>query len=210
MEVTELPVERISAPDWNPNQMDPAMRVRLRHSIGRFGMVAPLVVRPVADGAYETVGGAHRLSAIRDLGMETASCIVVRVDDAAARLLGQALNRIAGQDDPGLRVEALRDILASVPPEEVLRVLPETAASLAGLATLGQADMAAHLQAWEAAQAARLRNLQFHLTHAQLEIVEKALDLVRAGAGPDDSNPSRRSNALFILCKAYLEQERSA
>lgn len=210
MLVTEVPVDHISPPTWNPNELDPAMHARLLTSIRRFGLVAPLVIRSVGPGRYETIGGAHRLQVARDLGLVTVPCVMVEADDTEARLLAQALNRIHGEDDPALRMEALHDILGSVPAEEVLRVLPETAASLAGLATLGQTDMAAHLRAWELAQGARLRTLQFHLTNAQLEVVEEALELVWAGAVGDGSNPNRRSNALFILCKDYLEQEHSA
>ena len=135
--------------------------------------------------------------------------MVVDADDAEARLLAQALNHIQGVDDPSLRAEALRDILASVPAEEVLGVLPETAASLAGLATLGQVDLAEHLQAWEQAKASRLRHLQIELTAEQLTVVEAALERVRAAApqGVDHgANPNRRGNALFLLCRHFLDQ----
>jgi ParB family chromosome partitioning protein len=49
--------------------MDETMRSRLRCSIQRFGLVVPLVVRPVGDDCYETIGGAQRLVVLRELGI---------------------------------------------------------------------------------------------------------------------------------------------
>ena len=39
MKVTELPLDQIKEAPWNANQMDQAMRTRLRHSIERFQVV---------------------------------------------------------------------------------------------------------------------------------------------------------------------------
>ena len=91
MQVTDVPVDAIDTPDWNPNQMDPAMRSRLRRSLERFGNVCPLVVRPFGDARYETVGGAQRFTALREMGFESVPCVIVTADDAEARLLAQAL-----------------------------------------------------------------------------------------------------------------------
>jgi ParB family transcriptional regulator, chromosome partitioning protein len=66
--------------------------------------------------------------------------------------------------------------------------------------------MADYLKNWQQAQAARLTHLQFQLTPAQLEIVEKALTqlLPLAKTAPGDS-PNARGTALFLLCQTYLE-----
>ena len=72
MNIVDLPLESISAPGWNSNDMDGTMQSRLRRSIERFGLVAPLVVRRVAQDSYQTVGGAQRLAALRDIGTKTA------------------------------------------------------------------------------------------------------------------------------------------
>lgn len=209
MELIDLPIERVHAPDWNPNQMAPDMRARLAASIQRFGLVVPLVVRSAGNGEYETVGGALRLLVLIELGYRSVPCVVVEADDAEARLLAQALNHIAGEDDPGLRAEALRVILTALPREDVLAVLPETAESLSGLASLGQQDVAEHLRAWQQAQAARLKHLMFQLTPSQLETVSAALERAARefGGGGDGGNPNRRGLVLYHLCRAYLERE---
>ena len=96
MKVVVLPVESISPAEWNPNIMGEAVKARLGRSIERFGVLVPLVVRPIGDGRYETIGGAHRLSVIQERGESTVPCVIVELEDAEARLLSQGLNRIAG------------------------------------------------------------------------------------------------------------------
>jgi ParB family chromosome partitioning protein len=209
MKVVDVPIDQIYEAAWNPNQMDEVMHSRLRRSIQRFGLVVPLVVRPVAGECYETIGGAQRLAMLRELDMNSVPCVVVEANDAHARLLAQALNRIQGQDDLGLHAELIREVLQSLPQEEVLQLLPETVQSLQALSSLGQDTMADYLKNWQQAQSARLKHLQFQLTSAQLEIVEEALTqfLPQAKAAPGDS-PNAKGTALYILCQAYLEQQR--
>jgi ParB family chromosome partitioning protein len=175
LEIIDFPMDRIHAADWNPNVMGETMRSHLRRSIERFGLVLPLVVRPTEDGNYETIGGAQRLAVLQELSINPVPCVVVEADDTHARLLAQALNRIQGQDDLGLQAELVREVLQSLPQEEVLQILPETGKSLTAIATLGQEAMADYLKNWQQAQSARLKHLQFQLTPAQLEVVEEAL-----------------------------------
>jgi ParB family chromosome partitioning protein len=208
MDLVHLALERIVAPEWNPNQMDCATRQRLRNSVVRFGLVIPLVVTPLSSGRFETVGGAHRLGVLRELGYQTAPCVVVQADDIEARLLSQALNRIAGDDDLGLKAELVKQVLEQLPPEEVLRLLPETAASLQAMASLGQEDLAQYLRNWQQAQSARLKHLTFQSKPGEVEVIEEALArfLPRARQGASN-NPNARGVALFLLCQEFLKSQ---
>ena len=210
MKIQHLPIEQIREAPWNPNSQDEVMRSRLEHSIQRFELVTPLVVRRLETGVYETIGGAQRLAALRKMDSVDVPCVVVEADDLEARLLSQALNRIRGEDDLGLRAEVMREVLENLPQEEVLSLLPETAESLAALCSLGQEDMAGYLQSWQQAQEARLKHLQFQLTTTQMEVVEEVMArlLPRARESKDDS-PNARGTALYLLCMAYLEREES-
>jgi ParB family chromosome partitioning protein len=146
---------------------------------------------------------------LRELEINPVPCVVVEGDDARARLLAQALNHIQGQDDLGLQAQLIREVLQSLPQEEVLQLLPETAQSLQALAFLGQETMADYLKSWQQAQSARLKHLQFQLTPAQLEIVEEALTQVLPQAKAEQGHsPNARGTALYLLCQAYLEQQR--
>ncbi len=204
MRVVDLPVDAINIPFWNPNQMDPAMRSRLRRSFERSGNLGILVVRPVDDGQYETVDGAQRIALLREMGLKTVPCVIVAVDDAEARLLAQVLNRVVGSDDLGKRAEALRHILESIPQEEVLGLLPETAESLHVLASLTPRSLADHLRTWDGIRDVRLKHVTLQLTAEQLPDVEDALALAAAQVSPDNANPNRRGNAFHHICRTYL------
>lgn len=205
MNIVKLSIEQIHASPWNPNEMDEEMTSRLRRSIQRFGLVAPLVVWRTEDGHYETIGGAQRLSVLREVGEASIPCVVVEADDAEARLLSQALNHISGADNLGLRAELIRHLLDVLPPEEVHAILPDIE-ELQALSSLAQEPVAEYLAEWERARSARLRHLQFQLTETQLEIIEEALSrvlpLARRNTG---DSPNARGTALYELCRAYLE-----
>ena len=144
------------------------MTDRLKASLGRYGMVQNLVVRRMGDGRYEVLSGNQRLQVLRELGYPEAPCVVVQLDDVHARLPAQALNRVQGEDGLGVKAELIREVLEALPKEEILSLLPRTAASLQALSSLGQEGMADYLQNWQRAQQARLKHLQFQLTPAQL------------------------------------------
>ena len=208
MEVANLSVEALVEAPWNPNQMDEGMMDRLKESLGRFGMLGVMVVRPLEAGRWEVLSGNQRLRVLKDIGAKVAPCIVVELDDAHACLLAQALNRIQGEDDLGLKAELVRQVLKEIPQNQVLDLLPESIESLEGLAALGQLSIEEYLQAWEASRNARLRHLQFHFTDNQLEVIEEALERVAAGSTKEDwSNPNQRSNALYWLCLWYLDRK---
>ncbi len=207
MDLMNLHLEQLQDAPWNPNRMDDVTLKRLIESMTRFGMVQNLVVRPIGEGDYEVLSGNQRLQALKELGYAKAPCVVVEVDDVHARLLAQALNRIQGEDDLGLKAELVREILESLPKEEVLSLLPETTESLQALSSLGQESMADYLQNWQRAQGARLKHLQFQLTPAQLEVVEETLsELLPQAKEAQGESPNTRGTALYLLCLRYLKE----
>lgn len=64
---------------------------QLRESIERDGLLQPLGIRknpdPYAKHTYLLVYGLHRLEALRWLGMESAPCAVLKVDETQAEIL---------------------------------------------------------------------------------------------------------------------------
>ena len=208
MQIIDMQMTQLHPACWNPNRIDDAMVKRLKESITRYGLVQSLVVRAVESGGYEVLSGNQRLDVLRSMGYTQVPCVVVEVGDAHARLLAQALNRIQGEDNLGLKAELVRDILKSLPKEDVLALLPETAESLQVLSSLGQENMAHYLQNWHRAQAAKLKHLQFQLTPAQLEVVEKVLTQVLPQAKEArGENPNPRGRALYLLCLKFLEEK---
>ena len=149
------------------------------------------------------------MSILRELGMTTAPCVVVEADDSEARLLGQALNHVAGSDNLGLRAEVMREILEDKSPEEVMALLPETAESLQALTAIDEQTIAQALRQWEQTQKARLRHLTFQLTDAQLEVVEEVLQRLLPLTAGTDVSTNKRGSALYLLCLGFLEREAS-
>jgi ParB family chromosome partitioning protein len=211
MKVVDIALNKLREAPWNPNKMDESMLSRLTESIKRYGLLENLVVHPTPDGEYEVLSGNQRLRILRDAGFRQATCVVVDLSQADSRLLAQALNRIRGEDDLGLRAELVGKVLHTLPVEAVAAVLPETINSLKAMSSMGQDTMAAYIQNWQQAKAARLKHLQFQLTNSQLVVVQRALALILQRADhAQPENPNARSNALYILAKAYLEKEGEA
>ena len=202
MEVRDLPIGRLREAPWNPNALDDAGMTRLSGSLRRFGLVQNLVVRPHGDD-FEVLGGNQRLQILRESGVARVPCVVVELDDAHARLLAQALNRLHGREDIGLRAEVVRYMLRDLSVDEVLAVLPESAQSLAELSQLGTEDMARHLRQWEVAQVARPRHLVFHLSGEHALIVERALGRAAAVSGTNEQGLPKKTAALVRICREY-------
>ncbi|MGD0855965.1 MAG: ParB N-terminal domain-containing protein [Dehalococcoidia bacterium] len=206
MKIVELPIKYLREAPWNANHMSEDMMARLKESIGRYDLVTNLVVRKLALCSYEVLSGNQRLKLLTEMGFTSVPCVVLKLDDSRARLLSQALNHIQGADDIGLRAELLREVLKTIPEEEVAAILPETASSLKALAGMSEETVAEYLQNWQQAQQAKLRHLQFQLTNAQLEVIEKALASVLPKAKKKGENPTVRGNALYLLCRSYLKE----
>jgi ParB family chromosome partitioning protein len=209
MKTIDLPIKALSEAPWNPNRMDEAACERLKESLRRYGLVQPLVVRPIGRSKYEVINGNQRLRIITEKGTNDVCCVVVNLNDSEAMLLAEALNGIRGEDDLAMKGAILKKILATISQEKVLSLLPETAESLQALSTLGQDDLAEHLEAWQKAQSARLKHMQLQLSNDQLETVERALDMVMAKAkNATSGNPNIRGTAIYLLARFYLQRNR--
>ena len=207
MKIIEVPIEHLKEAPWNPNRMDEGMLKRLKASVEKYGVVQNLVVRPLNKDAYEVLSGNQRLKALQEARFSQVPCLIVAADDAKARVLAQALNRIHGEDDLGVRAELLRSVLAVMPAEEVVKILPGTPQSLAAAASLGQDSIVDCLRAWESTKGVRLHHCTFQLTSSQSEVVEKALARVLPKARQlKGDSPNDRGTALYILCQSYLEK----
>ncbi|NQW20321.1 MAG: ParB N-terminal domain-containing protein [Chloroflexi bacterium] len=205
MKLVEISIDSITESAWNPNQMDLETRNRLRASIRKFELVAPLVVREISPFKYETIGGAHRLYVVKELGAKTVPCVVVTASDADARLLAQALNGIEGTDDPVKRQAALELIFEKIPAGEVLELLPDAKHSIGQAISFSLPSLPEYLNGFEGARKVRLNNFSARITNDQLETIGQAVAHAKEHGPVDSENPNKRGNALFHICKAYME-----
>lgn len=63
----------------------------LARSIGKYGILQPLLVRPRA-GRFELIAGTRRLAAAASAGLTEVPCLVHQVDEARARALAESEN----------------------------------------------------------------------------------------------------------------------
>lgn len=103
----------LSPATYNPNQMSPGKFEALKESIQRDGFLDPIVVQ---KRGLNIIGGHHRWRAIKELCVEAGvavpalPCVVVDVDDMAAKRLNLKLNHIKGEPDARLLGELLVDL----------------------------------------------------------------------------------------------------
>ena len=206
MEVVDIPVHLLKTAEWNPNRLSAGMEEKLENSLRRYGVVQNLVVRRAGD-RYEILGGNHRYRLLKNSGAPTAPCVVVDVGDGDARLLAQALNRLHGEDNAGLKSRVVREILDSMDAEEALSILPESASSLKELGNLGQEDIAEHLRQWELMRKVKLTNLILAFSDDQMEVVEEAIERARPLARQTGGAGSTRSRSIYQICRRYIEEE---
>ena len=205
MQVTDISLSNLVPAPWNSNAMDRAMLARLAKSVNTFGFLEPLIVRDMGDGEFEIIGGSHRFQVLKETDAVTAPCVIVEADDESARLLSQALNHIEGEDDPAMRAESLRRILAKFSESDVLSILPETSKSLAELSNFGSLTPEMYARSWQARKAVSLKHVPFQVTEPQLAVVDQAISVALEFASPEPGNPNRRGNALVHICREFIE-----
>lgn len=80
----QIPLSRIRPNPKNPRTVfDEDALDELAHSVKEFGLLQPVVVRPIGDGtSYELVMGERRWRAAERAGVDTIAAIVRRTEDA--------------------------------------------------------------------------------------------------------------------------------
>lgn len=85
--VTAVPLEQIQ-PETSDRHNQPATELedkRLRHSIQRFGVLAPIVVSSTGDGQYVIIDGLRRFRIAQELGLRSIDCVINPETDAGTR-----------------------------------------------------------------------------------------------------------------------------
>lgn len=69
---TEIAIDRIAPNPRQPRRhFDAEALTELAASIREYGVIQPLLVRPVSEGSYELIAGERRLRAAKEAGLET-------------------------------------------------------------------------------------------------------------------------------------------
>lgn len=77
--------KKLVANDYNPRKLfRSASLEELKESIKNYGLIEPLVVRPVNDDKFEVICGMRRYYALKDLGVKEVECNIKELDDTGA------------------------------------------------------------------------------------------------------------------------------
>jgi ParB-like chromosome segregation protein Spo0J len=116
---------------WNTNVVSPDAEVKLEASIKRFGMFKPVIVRELADGTLQIIGGEHRAEAAIRMGMSQVPVINLgKIDDKKAKELSLVDNSRYGADDT-LQLAELLEGLGSA--DELASFMPYTENDIASI-----------------------------------------------------------------------------
>jgi len=88
MEIKEVPISELKFAEYNPRIITRDEFSGLKNSLKTFGFVDPAIIN--ADNTI--VGGHQRVRAWKELGHDTAPCIVVNIDKRKEKKLNIILN----------------------------------------------------------------------------------------------------------------------
>lgn len=81
-ELITVPIERVEPREGQPRErFDQAALEELAESIGRYGLIQPVVVRQLPDGYYQIIAGERRWRASRLAGLDEIPVRVIEADD---------------------------------------------------------------------------------------------------------------------------------
>lgn len=109
-ELRFLPTNKIITLKRNPQYLTPKQMEGLKKSILRDGFCAPILVRPIKNGKFETISGNHRFMAACEIGLKHIPCVISKISDKSAKRLAINLNTIHGEPTVELLAPFLSEI----------------------------------------------------------------------------------------------------
>ncbi|MBD2465668.1 ParB/RepB/Spo0J family partition protein [Oscillatoria sp. FACHB-1407] len=108
-----IPLDKIRLPTKQPRRFfDTGKLAQLVESVKEFGILEPLLVRPLENGDYELVAGERRLRAARELGLEKVPIAIHHLDERQALQVALMENLQREDLNPVEETEAVLDLLA--------------------------------------------------------------------------------------------------
>lgn len=120
-------IEFIKVNDKQPRRwFDPDKMVQLMESVREYGILEPLLVRPLDGGGYELIAGERRLRAAREIGLNEVPVVIKEFSEKQA-LSVSLLENLQREDlNPVEEVEAILELLAinlDVETEDIRKIL---------------------------------------------------------------------------------------
>lgn len=197
-QIQKIPIEKLIAHPDNPNRMSSGTFTKLVRNIERTGRYEPIIVRTKGT-FYEIINGHHRVKALRQLGFETADCLVWDVDDHEVDILLATLNRLGGTDVLERKLALLKRLNQKTKAVELARLLPQNARQIERLRNLKLPSAPASIN-----RAGFLRPLMFFVSDNQYKTIKNALSLAT-----DNQNKKTKTAgnavALTRIARCFLK-----
>ena len=120
-------LEQIHFPAKQPRRyFDPEKQAQLVQSVREYGILEPLLVRPLKDGNYELIAGERRYRAAQAIGLQDVPIVVKELDDQQALRVSLIENLQREDLNPIEETEAILELLAiqiEGSPDDVASVL---------------------------------------------------------------------------------------
>ena len=162
-------IEDVYPNPWNPNIQSVRVEEATTESIGMFGMLDPLTVRPHPDqeGKYQIIDGAHRQASCMKLGYKVIPVNVVKgLTEGEAKKLTVIANETRGYAEK----PALADLLSTIKPEfgeELIQGLPYYQNELDDLLAMSDHDWEDFDSSFDGSDDQSDSLDQFNITHPQ-------------------------------------------
>ncbi len=126
-----VPLTAIKLPKRQPRRyFDPNKLEQLVSSIQQYGVLEPLIVRPISKNTYELVAGERRYRAAKEVGLDEIPVVVRQLNERQALELALLENLQRDDLNPIDETEGLLDLLSQsldISREEVVSLLNRAA-----------------------------------------------------------------------------------
>lgn len=133
-----IALAQIKLPDSQPRRyFDEHKLEDLSHSIQKFGILEPLLVRPLTDGNYELVAGERRLRAAQLAGLTEVPAVIREMDDTLTAQVRLIENLQREDLNPLEETEGILELLSI----QLERSLPEVVSLLYRMQNLAKGNV---------------------------------------------------------------------
>jgi ParB family transcriptional regulator, chromosome partitioning protein len=129
--LSEVPIEQITLPAQQPRRyFDPAKMEHLVESVREYGILEPLIVRPIAPNQYELIAGERRFRAAQSLNLTVVPISSREFTDREAQQIALVENLQREDLNPIEETEAILALLAlslEIKSSEIIAILNQVA-----------------------------------------------------------------------------------
>jgi ParB family chromosome partitioning protein len=203
---------------WNSNRLSPEAETRLEASLIRFdGLFKPIIVRTLANGTLQVIGGQHRNEAAERLGHTSIPVINLGlIDDVKAKEISLIDNGRYGHDDSTQLAKILSELGSS---SELATFMPFDMADIDSILSTTSIDLdAIDLGLDDTDEVATEKPPRVAKTHTIMRqkipvedqpLVEMAFKRIIQDQGLSDSDSLvNAGDALIWLIRNWIESEK--